>query len=806
MNHEMHFDKVKPNTGALDMRSLLEAPAGTHGFVQARDGHLYFEDGKRARFIGFNIAARSNTPTHETAEKLAERFASLGVNVIRLHAADAKIGDEPCSWSACREAPLLDYESGSSRNFNVAGLDRYDYLVHCLREKGVYMQVDLHVARAFMKGDGLPSDLPDCLKSYGMVNEKLIELQQEYASNLLTHVNPYTGLSLIDDPAVMCVQINNEDSVIKEHQKTPETAPYEKELQEYFGRFLLAKYGSREALKEAWSFEGVSALADDEDPAEGTVRTVDGSFVQPVNDPLGSWDGSVSPARYADFMDFGIEMNRRYYRRMKEFLRTLGVKVPINTSNLLGGAADVCGHTDADLMENNSYFNHPLLPTPGPKQYIAAGPTEYASVNPLTMQRGIGALATSLVSLGSEAAVAGKPFALSEWNEYGLHPFHSTSFLSTIAYACLNDWDGLMIYNYHTSENSDDQPDDEIINVFDCYNDAALIAQWHFLASVFLKGLVSPAKSRVDLVYTPGDLETLPNGHAMMHCFLPYVTGFRNVFEDGDAYCGTADAAVNAGFVNACDLSGAPHGVYYSWSFYRDAFRRFPESKRLPSAAEGSREIAPGVHLGKNLVIDDLQALAGAYDYREIASHVTKALQEWGVLPEGTGYTDGKLVSDTGELTTDPENTAFRIRSSRCAGFSGKPGAVTVLTPKIIFKAVNDRLTLTLLPEDSEMLDGASSFLFTAVGKTGMTETALSPVEAMPGIPFSLISMQGKLYAETAEGTLFVEAPEARLELLDPNGAVLSVLHGEPADGGVYFTLDGSIPSINWRLIYGDRA
>ena len=24
MNHEMHFDKVKPNTGALDMRSLLE--------------------------------------------------------------------------------------------------------------------------------------------------------------------------------------------------------------------------------------------------------------------------------------------------------------------------------------------------------------------------------------------------------------------------------------------------------------------------------------------------------------------------------------------------------------------------------------------------------------------------------------------------------------------------------------------------------------------------------------------------------------------------------------------------------------
>ena len=79
MNHPMHFDKVKPNTSVLDMRALLDAPAGKHGFLEAKDGHLYLEDGTRARFIGFNLATRSNTPTHETAEKLSERFASLGV-------------------------------------------------------------------------------------------------------------------------------------------------------------------------------------------------------------------------------------------------------------------------------------------------------------------------------------------------------------------------------------------------------------------------------------------------------------------------------------------------------------------------------------------------------------------------------------------------------------------------------------------------------------------------------------------------------------------------------------------------------
>lgn len=89
MKQHIRIHKVEPNRGALDFSHLLDAPAGKHGFVRARDGHFYFENGERIRFFGFNIAARSNTPDHETANKLARRFASMGVNMIRLHAADA---------------------------------------------------------------------------------------------------------------------------------------------------------------------------------------------------------------------------------------------------------------------------------------------------------------------------------------------------------------------------------------------------------------------------------------------------------------------------------------------------------------------------------------------------------------------------------------------------------------------------------------------------------------------------------------------------------------------------------------------
>ena len=497
MKQNIRIHKAEPNKGVLDYSHLLDAPAGKHGFVEARNGHFYFEDGTRARFIGFNVAARSNTPDHETADKMAERFASMGVNIIRLHAADGPIGDEPGSWSSCREAPLIDYESGSSRKFHKEGLDRFDYFAAKLKEKGIYLHIDLIVSREFMEADELdyPGGAPSCIKRHAMYNERLIELQKEYAKELLCHVNPYTGLALIDDPAVVTVQINNEDSAIKwpmEADAGEQMKPYRDEVQKRFNEYLLMKYYTRDRLKEAWTHEGVCALGEEEDPVQGTVRGVQGGFYQPENDPNGQWDGECGPARYADFMEFGIYMNRKFYQMMKDYLYSIGVKVPIVTSNLIAGAADVYGHTDGDLMENNCYFNHPLLPVQG-NIYLVAGPVEYVSTNPLTMQKGTGSMSTTLLSLASVAIVGGKPFMLSEWNEYGVHPFHSTAFVHTIAYACLNDWDGLILYNHHTSENWDDQPADEILNVFDAYNDPAVVCQWGFLASVFLKGLVSTA-------------------------------------------------------------------------------------------------------------------------------------------------------------------------------------------------------------------------------------------------------------------------------------------------------------------------
>lgn len=807
MKRNISIHKAEANKGVLDFSHLLDAPAGKHGFVRVKKGHFYFEDGIRCRFLGFNVAARSNTPDHETADKMAERFASMGVNIIRLHAADAPVGEEPGSWSSCKEAPLLNYQKENGREFNKKGLDRFDYFVAKLKEKGIYLHIDLIVARDFREGDGLdyPGNPGSCVKRFPMYNKRMIELQKEYAKMILCHINPYTGLALIDDPAVVVVQINNEESAISGTMGTDgreDMQPYRDEVQKRFNHFLLMKYGTREQLKKAWTNGESCALRCEEDPEKGTVLGVDGEAYQPVNDPASEWDSGVNSARYADFMEFGIWINRNFYQRMKDYLHSLGVKVPIVTSNLLTGAADIYGHMDGDIIENNSYFNHPLLPVQN-NTYHVLGPREYVSVNPLTMQKGGNPKATTLISLASMAALEGKPFMLSEWNEYGLHPFHSTSLVHTVAYACLNDWDGLILYNHHTSEHWDDQPEDKILNIFDVYNDPAVVCQWGFMASVFLKGLINVANNRVDVVYTQNDLRTLPVFHAMPSTFFPYVTAMRNVFLDGgDSYRGDADVAINAGFLNGADLSDAKHGVYYAWSLYRDAWRKNKETNRLEKAAKGTREIQRGVHLGRQaLVFDEIAKIAENGDYSEFAKIMDQAMKEWGVLQKNTGFIEGKFISDTKEIVFDPANYQYKINTTHCAYFSGMPNGEISLSDRIMLEARNERITLALLGVDGKAFDDSREYILTAMGNTGMDETVYQPGPEQAGRTFTTVILGGRLYVETLEGVLYIKAEEAELFILSPVGNVLAKLEGSKSEKGICFVLDGDIPGVQYHLI-----
>ena len=76
----------------VDVSFLLDAPAGRHGFIQVKDGHLATGDGQRIRFWGVNITDWSRgsrqIPSKEDAPYIAATLARFGVNCARLQFLD----------------------------------------------------------------------------------------------------------------------------------------------------------------------------------------------------------------------------------------------------------------------------------------------------------------------------------------------------------------------------------------------------------------------------------------------------------------------------------------------------------------------------------------------------------------------------------------------------------------------------------------------------------------------------------------------------------------------------------------------
>jgi hypothetical protein len=89
--------------------------------------------------------------------------------------------------------------------------------------------------------------------------EDLQELNIELTMNMLNHVNPHTGLRYADDPALNFVEFQNEDNIFwSAIERSLEQAPtYRKLLCEKFSHWLEVKYGTQEALMDAWNNEGL---------------------------------------------------------------------------------------------------------------------------------------------------------------------------------------------------------------------------------------------------------------------------------------------------------------------------------------------------------------------------------------------------------------------------------------------------------------------------------------------------------------------------------------------------------------------
>ena len=365
----------------LDVSFLNEKPAGKHGFIAVKgDQFVTSGNGQPIRFWGTCFSAGANFPTHEQAELVAKRLASYGVNMVRTHHADTQWG----------ENSLFNKAADNTRSFDPVNLDKFDYLMYCLKREGIYIYLDQLVNRTFKKGDGVDNaeELPVCAKPYCYFDRRLIELQKEYSRNLWMHVNPYTKLAYKDDPAVAMMEFANENDLWSQSVV----------LEPYRTRF--------EAMYREWAAKNNIELPPDK--IDFTKKT----------------DAMVK---------FFIHVTDEYHREMGDFLRNeIGVRVPITGSNWTRSTSLLASLAKLDYTDSHAYWNHPK---------------SGGVFNTNSMLRSESII---MDGLGYQK-LAGKPFFVSEWDAPWPYEFRAELPAWIAAVSAFQNWNGLTVYTYRHS-------------------------------------------------------------------------------------------------------------------------------------------------------------------------------------------------------------------------------------------------------------------------------------------------------------------------------------------------------------------
>lgn len=244
-----------------DMSGYLDAPAGKDGFLTITpEGHFRFENSdKHIRFVGVVNVAIANFPTKTQARILAARMAKYGINLVRIHLIDVD-----GSYGLFQNSVQNTLQLSADR------LDRMDFFINCLKDKGIYFNFCIHAGRMYKTADGIDAPVQNSQSKYvTLFDPKIIDLQKDFAQRTIGHINPYTGLSYADDPAMATVELTNENSLFNgwfgwEGDKIfGETTGgigtyYSNELDTMFNYWLTEKYLTDEELQQAWGIQNVN--------------------------------------------------------------------------------------------------------------------------------------------------------------------------------------------------------------------------------------------------------------------------------------------------------------------------------------------------------------------------------------------------------------------------------------------------------------------------------------------------------------------------------------------------------------------
>lgn len=419
--------------GALDMSFLDDAPAGKYGPVVVRNGHFEFTErpGTPVRFFGANTCFSANFQSQAECDFLADQLARLGYNTVRFHHYDAT--------STSRKA-------ADSTTLDPENIDKLDYLFHACKQRGLYISIDLYTVRQTRQGEfpevegGLPIDNTNHkYKPYAAVSDAIFGNWKAFAGNLLTHVNPYTGLAWKDDPALFSISLINEGN-----------------LNSYYPH---AKAGFDRAFAEWLEKRKLSA------PQAGEARN-------------------------CLFNRFLVDIQTELSGKCAAFVRSLGTKALLTDINMQGfiPLGLVRDSQAFDYVDDHTYWDHPSFvekPWRLPFSYSCKSATAALAAVPRRMMT---------------ARLFGKPFTVTEWNYCSPNPYRAEGGPLMGAYAALQDWDLLHRFTYSHSKLSTQKP--HPAGTFDIAADPLSLMAERIVGFLYRRGDVQTAKTEIPFVFS----------------------------------------------------------------------------------------------------------------------------------------------------------------------------------------------------------------------------------------------------------------------------------------------------------------
>jgi hypothetical protein len=455
---------MNPRAAALrhspvDVSFLLDAPAGKHGFIVVRNSHLATADGHRIRFWGVNITDWSpgsrQIPAKRDAAFWAATLARFGVNLVRFQFLDLR-------------APrgLIDSNTPDTQHLDAVQFDREDYFIAQLEKRGIYIDFNLLVGRPFSSADGVvdAQKLGQGAKGTSLYDSRLIELQKQYARELLDHRNPYTGRKYTDDPAVALVEINNEDAIDMGYRAP--SSFYLHELTTLYNQWLTAH----------------------RTPAQITTlrHLTHAKKGDPVPLMQGWWQApSAPPARFYAEAEFYNFLQHHYFTGMEDYLKqTLGlhslVIATADHSHSHSGYPMLKATTNMDVIDGHDYWEHP---------------EHYVRKSAMVNHPGH----STVVAL-SRTAIEGKPYTVSEVNEPFPNDYDGEQIPILASYGLLQNWDAIVWYTFEPKASSTWKP--YVGDPFDISLDPVKMPELAAGALLFLRGDVSPARVMDTRCYT----------------------------------------------------------------------------------------------------------------------------------------------------------------------------------------------------------------------------------------------------------------------------------------------------------------